>query len=79
MNVVQRGGVYRRLPQFLASWIAAKTSKTTAANHIKKESQPVVIIAPPTNNRARAASRSAGVSGHCGARGAVIAILFIKR
>src|SRR6188508_3189218 len=43
-----------------------------------KDSQPVVIIAPPTNSRARAASRSAGVSGHCGALGAVITILFIK-
>jgi hypothetical protein len=62
--------------QFLASWIAAKTNRTTATNHIKKDSHhPLVSIAPPTNSRASAASRSAGASGHCGGLGAVIAIL----
>ena len=59
--------------------MAAKTNKTTAMNHIKKEShQPLVSIAPAAKRRANAPNRSAGASGHCGARGPVITILFIK-
>ena len=62
---------------------AASLSAATTANpaaHITNtaESHPVASTPPIAKSMASAVSRSTGVSGHCGALGAVMAILSVK-